>query len=1027
MFRLPFHNRRWGFLTLPMLFMVSVLVPTGCRQESGSQVSPVIAMTDDTTPQKPMMKQPSASDPTPISVAATRFRQGQSEEALRMVHEILRSRPEDPTALALAIEIHSGRDELIEAADYGSQLVKFRSSGAPELLMQCFDWNLRSGRYDVAEANLLTAVEIVPPHVATRRLLVQLYNAQGRRMETREHVEELIRLKAVTWNETLSLIDLRGPFTLITFDSAIAVTDVSLFQLGKMRTDYAGFNSNRDKVMATVKRIVSEYPDSTASSAFYGRLLVENGQYPALRDWFASVPPGIQREPEYWTTLGAWLRRHERDSEAIRAYGESLRLDCGNREALREFIQLLDGIGAEQQAVPLRKQLAILDRIFRIARKADADQSMWIASEMQKLARPWEALAWMMQSAQLSGNLPQIIPELNRRAVLVKQWEDSTTPDRIAAARLEKLIGFDIEDWPVPEFDALSQDELQMAAAPSSDMPGLPPEGLQLTLRFDDIASDIGVNTTTETGFDEESFYVYQVDGSGIGVLDYNLDGLPDLYVMQSGGPPNTPTASKANQLFRLSSSEASSELASEVFVEVTEESGTGDRSFGAGVAVGDLNQDGFPDLLLGNVGASVVFLNQGDGSFRNASEIIEDNAAVWTSSFAIADLSGDHLPELVQVNYIDDETAFEIQCTGGYLRCQPQRFRAAADRVLRANPNGTFSTWRSMDGIADEPKLGLGVVVANFDNEHGNDFFVANDGDLNHFWSSVPVSGDSKNALSDADQDSFQMLESAGVRGCSIGQGGRSQACMGVAAGDFNRDGMLDLHVTNFYQEPVNLFIQNRLGFFSDQAMRFGLHASSMPVLGFGTQSRDYDNDGWLDLATLNGHVYDATEQGIPFRMESQLFRGARDGFTVEPSATAGDYWQREQLGRALATWDWNRDGRMDLVANHLDQPVAVLQNNSEAMNWVQLELIGTVSERDAIGAIVTVNTGSQSWTAHRSAGDGYMVSNEAVLHFGIGEAVSPCKIEVRWPSGKKQSFDEVTANHRYLLIEGATELERR
>ncbi|WP_442506463.1 FG-GAP-like repeat-containing protein [Novipirellula sp. SH528] len=848
----------------------------------------------------------------------------------------------------------------------------------------------------------------------------QLFNAQGRRFETREHIEELIRLKAVNWNETLSLIDLRGPFTLVTFDNVVDKSEMSLLWLGEMRTAYVGHDRNRSDAIATVKQIVDVYPNSAAAAAFYGRLLVENGRDQTLQNWFANLPDGIQRQPEYWTTLGTWLQHHNRHREAIRAFGEALRLDPGNREALRELIESLDSTGAEKQAVPLRKQLATLDQIFRIARDADAEQSMWIASEMQKFTRPWEAMAWMMRSAQLAGKFPQVIPELNRRAISVAQWESSTTPDRIAEVRLATLLGFDISDWPIPELGNLQQDHTAVAASTSSETSTDDVHNDSLsqldtsvhTIQLDDIAGDIGIATHTDTGyFDQDSFYAYQVDGSGIGVVDFDLNGLPDLYIVQSAGPPNDPLGSNPNQLFRS--------LPDGSFADVTLQSGTGDRGYGAGVAVGDVNQDGFPDLLIGNVGVSVLFVNQGDGSFRDASDLIQDNPVTWTSSFAIADLNGDHLPEMIQVNYINDQTAFEIKCTGGYLHCQPQRFRAAADRVLKGNSDGTFSTWQSLRTIDDDPKLGLGVVVANFDKQHGNDFFVANDGDLNHFWSSIPADADA--------DDRFSMVESAGIRGCSIGQGGTSQACMGIAAADFNRDGMLDVHVTNFYHEPVNLFIQNRLGFFSDQAMSYGLQAPSMPVLGFGTQAGDYDNDGWPDLATLNGHVFDATDQGVPFRMQAQLLKGDQRGFTLQQPTAAGDYWQREQLGRALATWDWNQDGRMDLVANHLDQPVAVLQNNSDALNWIQLELIGTTSERDAIGAIATITAGPESWTAHRTAGDGYMVSNEAVLHFGIGNLTSLEHVEIQWPSGQIQSFDNVASNARYLLIEGASELYRR
>jgi hypothetical protein len=309
--------------------------------------------------------------------------------------------------------------------------------------------------------------------------------------------------------------------------------------------------------------------------------------------------------------------------------------------------------------------------------------------------------------------------------------------------------------------------------------------------------------------------------------------------------------------------------------------------------------------------------------------------------------------------------------------------------------------------------------VVANFDDQHGNDSFVSNDGDLNHFWKSVPSQGGQTRR--------FDLMESAGIAGCSIGTLGHSQACMGIATGDFDRNGMLDLLVTNFHNEPVNLFLQIDSGFFVDDALKYGLVEPSRGVLGFGAQSADFDNDGWLDIAVSNGHIYDASYAGVPFQMVSQLFRGHRRAFSLQRAEAAGPYWNRKHLARTLALFDWNRDGRMDLVANHLDQPIAILQNDSESGNWLQLELVGVTSEREATGARVRVVAGQDRWTAWQMGGDGYMCTNESVLHFGVGKTNMIQRIEVSWPSGMVQTLTSVAPNARYLLVEGDDTLHRR
>ena len=242
----------------------------------------------------------------------------------------------------------------------------------------------------------------------------------------------------------------------------------------------------------------------------------------------------------------------------------------------------------------------------------------------------------------------------------------------------------------------------------------------------------------------------------------------------------------------------------------------------------------------------------------------------------------------------------------------------------------------------------------------------------------------------------------------------------MGIASGDFDRNGTMDLTITNFYNEPVNLFTQNDTGFFQDDARKLRLVKDSNNVLGFGTQVADFDNDGWLDLAILNGHIYDARYADIPFRMPSQIFKGGPGGFSLV-DVESSEYLSRNQLGRTLALLDWNRDGRMDLVANHLDYPIALLQNQSDAGNWLQLRLIGVDSERSAVGARINLRSGEQRWSAWCVGGDGYMATNTPVIHFGIGGIQTIEEVEIQWPSGLKQNLGTLAANQRYLIIEQA------
>lgn len=447
---------------------------------------------------------------------------------------------------------------------------------------------------------------------------------------------------------------------------------------------------------------------------------------------------------------------------------------------------------------------------------------------------------------------------------------------------------------------------------------------------------------------------------------------------------------------------------------------GVGDHGFGQGVCAGDVNQDGLPDLLVANIGDNVAFINQGDGTFRQA-DLFAVEDPNWTSSLALADLSGDHLPDIFGVNYIDDATAMTKHCES-VEACMPQQFNAAIDSVLLGLPSGEFESGQSIATTEQFAEYGFGIVIANFDHQFGNDLFVTNDGDLNHFWSSI------KNL--ETASSPFRLIESAGLRGCSIGRGGNSQACMGVASGDFNRDGHLDLHVTNFLAEPVNLFLHNGSEAFIDEAVRYSLADPSYGVLGFGTQSSDFDNDGWPDLAVLNGHIFDDPKPDVALQMVPQLFAGSSRGFVSVGGDQAGAYWKTPQIGRTLAMMDWDRDGQMDLVANHIDRQPAVLQNQSQRVDvnqgprnhWLQLELVGSISERDAIGAEVRVTSGDQTWTGWQIGGDGYMCTNEAVVHFGLGSIGQKVLVEIDWPSGSQSRYENVALDARYLAVEGVS-----
>ncbi|WP_236696665.1 FG-GAP-like repeat-containing protein [Rhodopirellula islandica] len=898
---------------------------------------------------------------------------------------------------------------------------------------------LRSSKFSEAETLLKSAVERDSDDVTSRRLLAQLLSAQGRRYEASQHVRQLIRMRVIEHHELLSLIDLSGPFSLVHYGGMPGMGPETMFGLGDARIAYFSPRAEADVVLPMLMKVRRSHPDHSTVVALTGRVLAENARWDELQEWISELPDDVKEvktsrsvadgvagmdrpmtlpdEPEFWLAIGIWLAHGNQHVKAVDAWAETLRRDPTNRAALRLIVsttekQLPESSKWHKQLPRLRQWMGDLDKVFRLARDADAEQAEWIAERMQSWFRPWESAAWTRRAGQMTGKLPGLLPELEQRRQALLVWEAKASESQIQQARLLRTVGFAPEPFRMPTLN----DSIEIAGATE--------RSLQTPLVFHDVAAELGINTAFTNGYpaDGKEFYLHEANGVGLAALDYDLDGRCDTYFARAGGDPNKMN-SRPNQLYR--------QLPNGHFQEVTDVCQAGDRGYGQGICVGDVNQDGFPDILVANIGRNSVYVNQGDGTFRLDPNRIVGNENRWTSSLGLADLNGDALPELVEINYIDDPSAFQVKCSPPFDNCQPQSYRVAQDYAYEMQPDGTLIPWEAVcDAMAARPKLGFGLIIGNFDSRCGNDFFVSNDGDLNHFWvsecSSPPADGEGSGGRDGKSVQSIAgMIENAGLAGCAVGRSGIGEACMGIAAGDFNRDGRLDLHVTNFHKESVNLFVQTAGGFFADESLAYGLDTPSRSTTGFGTQAADFDNDGWLDLAVLNGHLFNKNSQGVPFKMLPQLFRGGERGFVSEHTQMSGSYFAGEQIGRTLALLDYNGDGRMDLLANHLDRPVALLRNDTPSEDSVQLEFIGKHGEKAAVGAIVGLSynteTGGQNMTGFVLSGGGYMSTGQGLMHVGLGESTGTVTLKIAWPSGLKETVVTLPVNQRYQILEGS------
>jgi tetratricopeptide (TPR) repeat protein len=926
--------------------------------------------------------------------------EGNAIAARRAVRPMLISDPEAPEVILLAARCEAALSNFIEAVTMLEDIEDWPDEQRATALWLAADWSIAANQFERAEQRLRRLLELNADSIRAHRKLAMLLNNLGRRVEAAEHLRALARRGEIREKELFAMNCYSEPF----IDDSMPRPDAGneLLPVALMQAKIHRVEGRMEASLSLTERLVNAFPDSTAAYAFLGRLHADFQNDERLGRWIQAAPDGIEKEPQYWHSVGTWLQRKDQHRQAVRCFAETVTLDPTDRIAYSKLASSLRLVGEQEKSDAAVERAELLSETSRIAKKIGLEPGTEqelnrMADLLDQLQRPWEALGWRMIAMQIYGGTPE------QRAALQQRRRELQTADESSSGAPSKTFlacGLDLKAWPLPEFRSMTD---QQSPGPKSSDKRLA-EGIPFQLP--NVAAEVGLRFQYDNGDDpaDQKQFLHQLTGGGIGVIDFDLDGSFDLYFSQGGGEAFDPDGGLPNRLFR--------NHAGRRFVDISQNSATDDRGYGQGVTVSDINQDGFPDLLIANIGPNRLFLNQGDGSFQEHALPVTKNDGGWTSSIAVGDLSGDHLPEVFQVDYIDDPTAFTVPCNDGDPNsCNPRRFRAAADQVWQVQPDMSIVPWAGCQDISEKVGYGFGAVMTNFDGNAGNELFVSNDGTENHYWVSQQT----------ADSAPRHLVESARIYGCDSGLFGAVPGCMGIAYGDFDRNGRLDLHITNFWNQPADLYLQNTNGLFSNANVSFQLASESRQTVGWGTQAIDLDRDGWLDLAVLNGHLQDFGNSREPYRMQPQLFRGTPDSFRNElPAGDRNGYWSTPALGRTLAVLDWNSDARPDLVSNHLDVPVALLENQCDGGNSIQLELIGTVSERDAIGAWAKITCGNESWTRWVVGGDGLLCTNEPTLDFGIGDFAKVDRIEVHWPSGAKQQFEGLPANQRLLIVEG-------
>lgn len=524
-------------------------------------------------------------------------------------------------------------------------------------------------------------------------------------------------------------------------------------------------------------------------------------------------------------------------------------------------------------------------------------------------------------------------------------------------------------------------------------------------IRFRNITANTGVDFVHTDGSGGRKYIVETVT-SGLATFDYDGDGLVDIYFPNGRPLPGTPPPPEPprNRLYR--------NVGGMRFVDVTEQAGVGDAGYGLGVAVGDFDNDGWPDLYVSNFGPKKLYHNNGDGTFSDVTDRagVADGSQVGAGA-AFLDMEGDGDLDLYVANYVD--FSFDKHVTrvwdGLPIYPGPVEFAPTRDTLFRNNGDGTFTDVSDASGIADHPGTGMGMVCADYDDDGDTDIFVLND-----------VFGNSC-----FENDGHGHFAEVGVRnGFKYNGSGMELGSMGVDCGDYDNDGLLDLFQTSYQGELCVLFHNLGQGIFEDATTVSGAGQGSRHNVKWGCALADFDNDGWRDLFVGMGHLHDnieAYDRSSTYEDYSVLLRNLGDGTFADVSRQAGDGLRVRTVVRGVACDDLDNDGRLDLAILASRRPALVLHNETRNANhWLQMVLRGTTTNRDGVGARVRVIAGDRVWVDEVHSGRGYQSHFGSRLHFGLGACDRVERIEVRWIGGRQETFPGCPANQVLTVVEG-------
>jgi hypothetical protein len=534
-----------------------------------------------------------------------------------------------------------------------------------------------------------------------------------------------------------------------------------------------------------------------------------------------------------------------------------------------------------------------------------------------------------------------------------------------------------------------------------------PAKPSSIPVHFTDIRKTAGITFLQDSTQTDQKYYL-ETMGTGVGWIDYDQDGLMDLYFVQSAATDIYNPAHPLRSALYHNNGDGT-------FTDVTDKAGVGGEGhYGQGVAVGDFDNDGYPDLYVTGYGRAILYHNNGDGTFTDVTPKagVADEGG-WSTSAGWLDYDKDGWLDLVVTNYLDWAPKTNLWCgehTPGYRSyCNPGNYRGQRIKLYHNNHDGTFTDVSEKSGVGKPEAKGMGVVVADFNNDGWPDIAIAND-----TWPNFLFLNNHDGTFRDVSL----------ISGLAASEDGRYEAGMGIDAADVDGDGWLDVYITHLDFELNRLYHNNGDETFTDDTYTSGIGNKAVLLSGVAAKFLDYDNDGWPDILQLNGSMLDNVNlyHGQVFYKEPMLMYHNIGKGHFELSDSLGPDFSRPIAGRGLATADFDNDGDIDIAINvRGDYPELLRNDGGNANHWLEILLIGTQSNRDGIGSVLQLTSGGIVHVEQAKGGMSYMSASDPRIHFGLGKRTKIDSLVITWPSGHVDKLTEVPVDKIIAVKEGA------